>query len=195
MTLRPRSLLRSLQVAATAVAVAVGVTTDAACSAILARPPPEHPIAQPDECSSSVFPPIVDVVLAGGVGAVGAFELLSGVSAQRNADSEVAPSWDAHRRASDRVPTQIGTGLVLTAAAVAASLSAGYGFGSVKRCRIARRELRWQQLPRFYPGVVAPPPPGYPPPVWPAPGPAPQPPAPPAPQPPFVPAPPSPGSQ
>jgi len=182
MTRRPRSILRSLrmglQVAATAVATAAGLTTEVACSAILSRPPPDHPIRELGECSSSVFPPIVDVVLAGSVGAVGAFELLDGIGAQRNADSEIAPSWDVHGRESNRVPTRIATGLVLTAAAVAATASASHGFGSVKRCRIARRELRWQQLPRFYPGVAMPPP-GYPPPAWPPQGPAPLPLAPP----------------
>ncbi|HEY8922803.1 MAG TPA: hypothetical protein VIU64_00410 [Polyangia bacterium] len=192
MTSRPRSLLRCLQAVATAVAVAAGVTTDAACSAILARPP-DHPIRELDECSSSVFPPIVDVVLAGTVGGAGAFALLEGVSAQRNAESEIAPSWDAHRRESDRAPAQIVTGLALTAAAVAATASASYGFGSVKRCRVARRELRWQQPPRFYPGAPLAPP-GYPPPpVWPPQGPGPLPLAPP-PEAPAAP-PPSQGSQ
>lgn len=190
----PPAILRGLRAAGIAVAIGAAVVAGSACSAIVARPPPDHPIREPDACSSSVFPPIVDVILAGGVGAVGAAELLGGIDTKRNADSEIAPSWDAHRRASDQAPTQIAAGLVLTAAAVAATASASYGFGSVKRCRIARRELRSRQLPRFYPGLVLPPP-GYPPPVWPPPGPAPQPLAPPAPESPFVPAPPSPGSQ
>src|SRR3954469_23292709 len=131
MTRRPCSILRSLQVAATAVAVSAGVTTGAACSAILARPPPDDPIREPDACSSSILPPIFDVILAGGMGAVGAVELVSGVGSQRDAESEIAPSWDAHHRATDGVPTQIATGLVLPAAAVAATVSANHGFRSV----------------------------------------------------------------
>ena len=169
-------------VAAVTLAVASAAIAGAGCSAVLARPPPDHPIRDVDECSSSVLPPIVDVVLAGGLGAVGAVELLSGVVTEERAGSEIAPSWDAHHRATDRGPIEIVTGLLFTAAATAATVSAGHGFGGVKRCRVARRELRQRQLPMFDPRGAGPPF-SYPPPAWPpqefAPPPAPPPPPPP----------------
>jgi hypothetical protein len=120
------------------------------CSAVLSKPPPPGPLQSLSECRPESAPAVGDVMLAGVSGAVGAFALGIARLQEMAASAETDPSWDPHTKADAHEGRYLAVGIAATAVALAATVSAGYGFGSARRCKNASRELmqrRWQPPP------------------------------------------------
>jgi hypothetical protein len=131
-----------VRIAAIAVALVLG-----GCSAILSTPPQATPLASPTDCSTSVAPPVGDVILAAVSGGVAAAGLgIAGLEKLR-ASNETAPSWDPHPTADANANTYLVVGLAAVPAAVALVISARHGFRSAKACKAATSDFLRRREP------------------------------------------------
>jgi hypothetical protein len=131
-----------VRIAAIAIAFVFG-----GCSAILSQPPQSTPLASPADCSTSIAPPVGDVILAAVSGGIASAGLgIAGLEKLR-ASNETAPSWDPHPTADANANTYLVVGLAAVPAAVALVMSARHGFRNAKACRVATGDLQRQREP------------------------------------------------
>jgi len=162
------SRLHVLVVAALVPALA---TSTMGCSAMMSRPPPDHPMAEERECSRARAPEIVDAIAGGVTGGVALVLLGAALIGYESRKDDVQASWAAQRIEPDT--GLVATGALGVAAGVGLLASAKYGRESARACDAARAELRRRQAPPWLqpsPWTPPPTPPGSPPPpAWPLP--------------------------
>jgi hypothetical protein len=129
---------------AAAITIAFGL---GGCSAILSKPPQATPLGSLTDCSTSVAPPVGDVILAAVSGGIAAAGLgIAGLEKLR-ASNETAPSWDPHPTADANANTYLVVGLAAVPVAVGLIVSARHGFRSAKACKVATWDFQRQQGP------------------------------------------------
>jgi hypothetical protein len=127
---------------------ALALATALGCSALASVPPPNHPLASPEECSSSHGPFVIDSIAAANAGGLAAI-LLAAAAIEYGQDTDtVVPSWDARPLNSSR--GLLVAGGLSVAATVALIRSAQYGLDSARACQGARTEL-YSRNPGPYP--------------------------------------------
>ena len=132
-----------MRIAVIAVAFVVG-----SCSAILSKPPQATPLPSLGECSSSVAPPVGDVILAALSGGVAVAGLGIASFEKVEASRETVPSWDPHAPADANANTYLAIGLAAIPASVALIVSARYGFRSARACRHATSDFMRERAAR-----------------------------------------------
>jgi hypothetical protein len=125
------------------------------CSTILSKPPQATPLASLTDCSTSIAPPVGDVILAAVSGGIASAGLgIAGLEKLR-ASNETAPSWDPHPTADANANTYLVVGLAAVPVAVGLVMSARHGFRSAKACKVATWDfLRQREPPRLGPGSI-----------------------------------------